>query len=125
MANFHEDINFIMYISDGIVYSVPKQGCVITREVSRAMIVERIRISKGIVFPVILDGRLVKYWTMDSRNNDMQDKSYDLVKCAAIVIKSKALKIMWNYASRMFPLPVPSKVFNELEEAKLWVEKYK
>jgi len=125
MSEYYGDKNFEMYLSKGIMYSVPKAGCIITKDVSEAMILERIKISKEVSYTVILDSRLVKYWTMDSRNNNMKANAYVLVKCAAIVIKSKAVKVMWNYAIRLFAVPVPSKVFNELEQAQVWVEKYK
>lgn len=117
----YEDQNVILYIENGILYSIYKEGCIVTKEVSNRVISERIRLSKGVSYPVIADIQGVKYWTMGSRNSDMKEDAYKLISCAAIVIKSKLIRITWDFTVRLFPMPVPNKIFNEIEEARKWI----
>ena len=121
----YEDVNYSLVLQDGIMVGEIKEGVVINKDVSAIMIRERLRLSEGKSYPVILDGRKAKYWTMSSRNNYMKELSYDLITAAAVILSSPIMKVIWNYTTKLFPPPVPLKVFPERESAIEWLQKYK
>lgn len=118
--NSYEDQFVELYIRGGVFYAVFKEGCIITKEVSANMIEKRLAMSKGKVYPILVDGRNVKYWTMDSRNNHMKDHSYDLIEISAMVLNS-SIKVIFSFALRLFPAPVKSKFFSSVEDAQAWI----
>ena len=117
----YEDQNVLLYIEDEILVAKYKSNCIVTKEVSETAISERIKLSNHKSYKVLGDFRFVKYWTMDSRNNSMKERAYDLVSCAAIVVNSKIIRIIWGFTVRLFPMPVPNKIFKDIESAKAWL----
>lgn len=117
----YEDVDIKLEIKNGIMWGTYKDGVVINKDVSSKMIKERIKFSKGKSYPLLGDSLGVKYWTMSSRNNDMKEEAYNLMSHLALVLPSRITSTIWNFTIRLFPPPIPTKVFYDLEDAEVWL----
>ena len=120
-SNSYEDSDIFMELKEGIFYVSVKQDVLVDASVGERLVLERIKICNGISYPVILDVRGAKYWTMNSRNKHMQGNAFDCISFAAVVLGNKAVKIIWDFAVKLFPMPIKNKIFVNLEEAQQWV----
>ena len=117
----YEDHEIKLEIRDGTMWAIFKDGVIITKEISSKIIRERIKFSNNISYPVVVDCRGIKYWTMSSRNHDMKEQAFNLIDYAAVIISSRAIAIIWNYTSKLSPQPVPCKTYHSEKEAKKWM----
>jgi hypothetical protein len=121
-ANRYEDSDILIEVKNGIFYVSVKKDVLVGASVGDRLVFERLKIANGVSYPVILDVRTARYWTMDSRNSHMKGQAFDCIDFAAIIISSTALRIIWDFAVKIFPMPIKYKIFNEMEEAEAWVQ---
>ena len=117
-----EDNDVLIELKDGIMYVIFKKDVIVTKSLSEKIISERIKMSENISYPVLTDGRNLKYWTMESRNNDMKKEAYHLISFTAMVINSKPIRIMLDFAVKYLPMPIESRVFNDFNKAEEWLK---
>lgn len=97
-----------------------KKDVVIDAEVSSSAIKKRLELSPKEMY-LICDAYEVKYWTMSSRNNDMQARAFDKIIKAAVVLPKSSISILWSLAIIISPPPIPVKVFKKHKDAKTWL----
>jgi|SRR6185437_13488464 len=116
---------FSVYKKDGIIYCVIPANSIVDTEAVKGAIEKRIAIAEGISHPILIDARDVKYWTLESRKYSLSKEAHQCVKAYGILINSSIMRIIINWAIKIFPHSVPQKIFTSEEDAIRWLNQFK
>ena len=111
-------------IKEGIIYANYKQGVVITLQMAKDMVTQRMDFAKNISYPavVFIDG--VKSVSKEARDYLANEGTVGLI-AGALVIKSTYNAFIGNFFLRLTKPPFPSKMFTDINAALEWLEQYK
>lgn len=122
--NLFENEYGFMWISDGIL-CVEYKPVVIGIPAVESMIEARVKMCNTKMYPSYTDGRLVKYWTMESRKYSFQHKdAYTGLKSVAFVNASPMGNAVINWVLRFMNPKVPMKLFTSSEKALEWCRRF-
>jgi hypothetical protein len=120
----YQSKDFKMWIEEDIF-----QAEVLSETFTLAMAEECIRVRREMTqcqtLPIFSDSRRVKDFEKDARQYLASDENTKYVSAGAILISSQLQKIIGNFFLFINRPNVPSKLFNEKNEAIAWLNEYK
>lgn len=84
-----------------------------------------LEISDGSSYPILADGRKVKYWTKEARNFQLEMEDPKIMKAAAILAKHKVQEVFFNFFLNFSTPKIPVKLFSDKEKAIKWLREKK
>jgi len=112
-------------IEDGILYGklIGPDKLVMDLEMAKTIVKERLELSNGKDYPVVLD--LDKLSMTDKSVRDFMNKEgTEGIKAGAIVTKKLFVKHIMNFFLKVSKPDVPAKIFSDEKEAVKWLKKY-
>ena len=114
-----------MWLEDGIIHQVYKPNLIITIQVAKAMVQDRLRISEGITRPMFVDIRNLVAIDSESREYFSSDEAVYLLSAGAILLGSSLKYYIAGLAGNVFLTmdrpKIPAKLFNNKERAIKWL----
>lgn len=116
--------NFALYKLDGgILYIRYHKGTVINHEGAVRIVADRFRLQKGICYPALCDMRGVEEVDKPARDYLALEGSI-LLKAVAFVVGDPTSEIISYFYRRITKPSIPTKTFQNMDEAKLFLAKY-
>lgn len=122
---YYQDEYGEMWIEDGIVWCIYSPGLILTEDVARSIVRERIRISKGCTYPLFVDGSQIQYITKTAREYFAKGDGIRYLNSGAFLIKNQVQYIFGNFFLKINKPALPAKLFTDKQEAINWLQKFK
>jgi len=88
-------------------------------------ILSRNELCEGKTYPLFSDIRTLKSSTREARERMAAKDAGIGVSAVAILINSKAQRIIYNFFNSIYKAPAPTRLFTNKEKALKWLEQYK
>jgi hypothetical protein len=110
--------------SDGIARTKVKPQAEVTLKESleNSAAVNNLHTTKK--FPLLIDSRLIKSITKEARDNFSIKNRATNINCFAIIIGSPLSRIIGNFFMGLNKPSVPAKLFNNEQDAIVWLKQY-
>ena len=115
-----------LQLINGIIHMSYASNTIITLDMAKVIVEERLRITGGIPRPILGDARevvTVNRATMSFFAKD--EKSLLFVSAIGILIRDKLQKFLGNVFLKIDRPVAPSKLFTQHEKALLWLQQFK
>jgi len=122
---FFKNEHVEIWIKHGIVYHKYASEVVITVTIAKEITRQRILMSEGKKFPLLVDGRTVKYITKDAREYWAQGDGIKYLTAGAFIIGNSIHKIFGNMFLKVNRPPLPARLFTEVEPGVQWLQKFR
>lgn len=121
MLSFENDV-ISFELKEGILYGRYK---VMQIDLETAMFATSFRhqITAGRKFPSIADLSMVKRVTKDARSFFSSDQAGEDLLALALVVNNPVTRTMVNFFLKFHQPPYPFRLFSNLEEAAIWINK--
>ena len=116
--------NYSVYKKDGIICCVFNPDCIIDLEMMKVVIGKRIETAEGKLYPILIDARDVKYWTLEARKYGLSKEAHQCAKAYGVLLNSSISTTIVTWALKMFPHVLPQRIFTNEQEAIQWLQKF-
>jgi hypothetical protein len=118
-----------MWLENGIIFQIYKPDLVITIDIAKAMVEDRLKISNGITRPMLADIRNLVSIDAESREYLAGDRAIYLLSAGAILLGSSLKDYIATLTANIY-LKIdrprfPTKLFNDKEKALKWLETFR
>ena len=117
--------NIEMWLENEIVHLRYNANSVLTLEMAKEIVEERLKICDGVSRPIFADYRAVLFLDAKTRNYLSEGDAVKLVKAGAFLIDHPITKLLGNIFTKVNRPPLPSKFFTDEKKALKWLESYK
>jgi hypothetical protein len=124
-TNFLENQFTTMWIKDGILYVTYQPSLIVTEEVARICVQDRLKLCDGKSYPMLADGRTIKSFERNARSYLSKGDAIRGLTAGAFIIKNQIEKFMGNAFFTINKPKVPAKLFTSEEEALKWLQYFK
>lgn len=114
-----------MWIENGIVYSIHPPNDVITLEIAKENVRQRLILTEGKTYPMFSDIRNVLSVDKAAREYLSEGEAIEGLNAGALLIKTQIEKILSNIWMLLNKPPRPLKTFTNKEAAIAWLEQFK
>src|SRR5687767_3297009 len=104
------------WIEDGVLYGKFAPNLVIDLETAKESVKERLRVSNGTSYPILVDIQEIKFVNKEARDYLSTGVAIENVKAAAFLIGSNVSKIISNIFLTFNKPPIPTKIFTNRTE---------
>jgi len=118
-----EDEAAWIWLENGIIYFLYKEGAVVDLAIQKRHIESRIAIGGGVKRPVFADATRAKYWTREAKEYSF--KNFQGVSALVLFIHGEVQRIIVNSAFLISKPSVPLRAFTNKEKALEWLERFK
>ena len=115
---------YSVYKKDGIIYCIWNPDLIIDLELIKSGIRTRIETAEGKPYPIFINAKDVKYWTLEARRYGLSKEAHQCVRAYGILLNSSVIRIIVNWAFKIFPTTIPQRIFTNEQEAIQWLKKY-
>jgi len=122
---FYKNEHVEMWVEDGILYHKYSPKLVITLSIAIEITRQRILMSEGKKFPLLVDARLLNYISKDAREYWSVGEGIAYLSAGAFVIGNSIHKIFGNMFLTVNRPPLPAKLFTEVSAGVQWLQKFK
>jgi hypothetical protein len=110
---------------DSVLTITPTNDLLIDAKEMEAMVKEAVEFTKFTKYYVIINATDDYHLTADARNYYASCELSKYRYADAIVVNSFAIKILVNFYLQFNNPPVPTKMFNTIGEAEIWIQELK
>jgi len=110
-------------LKDGILFGTYKGK--ITLEAAKIVVRTRLELTEGKSYPVLGQGMSVSAIDRDAREYFASQEAIKGIKAGAFYVDSVFQSFLINFSFKIFKPKIPTKIFNDKEEALKWLEQYK
>ncbi len=114
-----------MWIHNQIHFVVYKPGCVMTLDVAKEIVKDRLAMVDGVSYPGFGDIRNLKSINRDAMKYNKTEESAKFVSAGALFLNNQLLKILSNIFLSLGKTLVPAKSFTDKEKAIQWLHSLK
>jgi hypothetical protein len=114
-----------IWVSDGIMFVEYKPKLVMTVEIAKHMVNERLKVSDGISRPVFLDVRNLVSTDRATMKYYKTKEVIQFVSASALLTGSALTSLAGNIFLTLEKPLIPTKLFTDENKALEWLEKYK
>ncbi|HYG37372.1 MAG TPA: hypothetical protein VD908_02080 [Cytophagales bacterium] len=114
-----------MWIEDGVLFGRYFERAIIDIDSAIKVFEDREKISEGKSYPILADGRGVKYWTKAARDFQNGEKNCRLMKAGAGIIPGPIIGIIANFYLKIQKPIIPTRFFTSVEDGLKWLEQFK
>lgn len=116
--------NFALYILDGgLLFIRYHKGIVINYEAAVRIVADRLKLQNGICYPALCDVRGIEEVDKPARDYLAREGSI-LLKAVAFIVGNPMSDILSYFYLKTTKPSIPTKAFQDRDEAKLFLEKY-
>ena len=116
--------NFALYtLNGGLLHIRYYKGIVINHEAAVRIVADRLRLQNGIFYPALCDIRGVEEVDKPGRDYLAREGSI-LLKAVAFIVGDPMSDILSYFYLKTTKPSIPTKAFQHMDEAKLFLEKY-
>lgn len=112
-------------IKDGILYGKYREGLVITLEVAKDIVKNRMKFSENNSYPIIVFTDGMKSISKEARDYLGGKEGSAGIIAGAVVTKSVYTTFIGNFFLKVNKPPLPTKMFTDVKDAVEWLEQYK
>lgn len=109
----------------GVMHISFEKNFLLDIEKAHTCLEKRLQYNKKESYPIILDLRNVKKITFEAMIFLSKKKALQKLVCGAFVINSRIEKSVLNIFFALIPQFIPSKIFHNTEDARLWIAEIK
>ena len=115
-----------LWIEDGIIHAIcnPKLK-IVTLEIAKQMVGDRLKLSNGITRPVFVDPSNMISVDKATRKYLAEGDAMKCLSATAILVKNQITKFGASIYIRIDKPAIPTKFFTDKKAALLWLEQYK
>jgi hypothetical protein len=113
-----------MEIIDDILYGVYLPGGVITLEVAKEVVKQRLEYTEGVAYPMLVSGEGLKAVDKEARSYFSKEGSEGII-AGVLLVNSIYTEFFGNFFLKISKPENPSKLFTDKQEALKWLEQYK
>lgn len=113
------------WLENGIVHNVYKPGLIITIDIAKQMVGQRLEVSKNISRPVFIDIRNLIAIDAASRSYLAGDEGVKYASAGAIYLNNYIQFLLGNVFLKIDNPLIPTRLFTEKEKALLWLQQHK
>lgn len=106
-----------MWISDGIFHSEYPEGLVVTLEIAKQIVQDRIAYTEGNLYPVLVDIRNIAKVEFNAMKYWASEESYSSISKLAVYSDKVVSKIIFNFWLYVDKPYRPTRYFTQLDEA--------
>ena len=117
-----EDEYVKLWIADGIMHSEFKPNCIITLEVAKKIVQDRIDYSEGVSYPGLVDMRNIKRVEFRAMIHLASNHAYQLTNKVAVFSDMKISKYLFSIWIKFDKPPVPTRYFLDKGAAYLFLK---
>ncbi len=126
IRNYRECEYAETWLEDGVTVQKYKKGLKVTLEIAQTLVSERLAVAEGVTRPGLADISGL-YWTTDSKAMKFlsSDDAIRLVSAGGFYISNFAQRMaMRFFLSVSKEPPIPTKIFDNREEAVVWLRQF-
>ena len=123
--NYFKNENVEIWIENGILYVVFAPDLVLTEQIARDLVIERIRISKGQTYPMLCVVKDAKTIEKAARDYLSTGDAIRYLSAGAFITNTYIEVLLTNAFLRLNNPPLKSRLFTDQKEAIRWLEKFK
>jgi len=112
-------------VEDGIMVITYATNLIITLDIAKEMIEDRIRFSGGVTMPILVDIRGLASVDTLSRKYFVSPRALEYTMSGALVVESMISKLAGNIYITVDKPAVPMKLFTNKDKAITWLKKFK
>jgi hypothetical protein len=112
-----------MWIEDNILFGVYKLNTNIDLAAAQKCVSDRISISHGKNYPVLVDIRNIKSINKAARDYFASKEGLQYIEASAILVDSYLSKLLSHIFLTFSTPPIPTKMFTGKEQALVWLKK--
>lgn len=125
LENFIETDHAQYWIEEGIIHVIYKSNLLISLDIAKKMVAERLKLTAGKTMPLYADIRgLISIDTI-SRKYLAGEEAIKNLSAGAIHINGLISKLAGNIFITVEKPPIPTKLFTDRDKAIGWLEKFK
>ena len=113
-----------MWIEDGIVHTSYPAGLVISLSIAKKIVADRLEYTEGKTYPGLADVRSGKKADYDAMKYWATPDAYHCLSALAIYSDNRLAKIFVNFWLKVDKPYKPTKYFNDLSQAYLFLQPY-
>ncbi|HET6227768.1 MAG TPA: hypothetical protein VFF27_15905 [Bacteroidia bacterium] len=114
-----------IWISNGVMFVEYKPGLIMTLETAKFMVNERLRLSDGTSYPVLLDVRNLVSTERAAMKYYKTKEVTRYITSAALLTGNALTSLAGNIFLTLEKPLIPTKLFTDEKKALEWLEKYK
>jgi hypothetical protein len=114
----------ILEIIDGILHGTYLPGAVITIDLAKEIVAQRLEYCEGVSYPGLATGEGLKGFDKDAREY-LSIAGGQGVLAGALLVYSVYTKFLGDFFLKVHPAKIPSKIFTNRKEALSWLEQFK
>ena len=114
-----------MWVEDGILFITYTQDLNVTLEIAKLCVRDRVNFYKNVSYPILADTRTIRSFEKSVRAYLFTLESTEGIKAGAFIIASNIQRVFINFFILINKPLVPSKLFNDREQALTWLKKFK
>jgi hypothetical protein len=114
-----------MWVQDGILFTTYPDNLIITLEIAKECIGQRLEFQRGEIYPMFCDIRPLKDTLPEARAYMSKGDGIKGLSAGAFIIKSQIEKFLFNALFRINKPPIPGKMFTDPEVALKWLQQFK
>lgn len=116
-------VNFL--VENGILIATYAPNLIISLDIAKEMVEERIRFSDGITFPILVDLRGLASIDTLSRKYFTTERALKYTSAGALLVESLISKLAGNIYITVDRPALPAKLFTDKNKAIRWLTKFK
>lgn len=122
--NYYENDYAEIWIEDGIVFNIYKPNLVLTLEVAKKLVEDRLRVSNGVSRPLFAD--ISELISVDRKaRRYLSKEGGELVNAGAFLVTSPISKFAGNVFMKIDKPTVPMRLFTSKDKAIEWLNTQK
>ena len=115
-----------LWIENGIIHGIYNPNLkIMTLEIAKQMVSDRLKLSNGITRPVFVDLSNMASVDKASRKYLAEGDAMKCVSATAILVKNQITKFAASIYIRIDKPAIPTRFFTDKKTALLWLEQYK
>ena len=114
-----------LWLENGIVYAIYTKNAVITLEIAKEIVYERLRIVGARTYPSLSDYTGNMQITKEARAFFASSESIKQVSAGAFLVKNLIQQFLGNAFLKFNKPTIPARIFSNKEDAIKWLEFYK
>ncbi len=118
--NFYE-----IWCEDGIVFTVYKKDTVLSLEVSKQSVLDRLKVSDNRPMPFCCDIRNVVTTDTKARKYMASREAVEYITAGAFLIDNEIMRLAGNIFIKIDKPLVPAKLFTDRDKAITWLQQFK
>ncbi len=123
MRNLIENDYTSYRFQEDVLHIVYHQGVSIDLNAAVQIVKDRLTLQEGQSFPILCDVRGIKEINKAARSYLAVEGS-TLIKAVAVIVDPPVSEIMWEFYIRTSNPPIPTKSFEDFDEALLFLKKF-